>query len=105
MNDTLGSLRLKIASLYSESIESSDLGNVALEIILKRNEARSELEQSPTFDKKTEVERRIDELHEFERVIVSLYMLQGVKSTSGKTFKQYGFTKPRYHLFSKRMRS
>ena len=105
MRDTFDGLRRKIASLYNESIESSDLGNIALEIILKRNEARSELEQSPTFDKKTEVERRIDELHEFERVIVSFYMLQGMKSTSRKMFKPYDFTKPKYHLFSKRIRT
>lgn len=105
MSDTLDSLRRKIASLYNEGIESSDLGNIALEIILKRNEAERELEQGSTLHKKTEIQRRIDELYEFERVIVSLYMLQGMKPTSGTTFKSYDFARPKYHLFGKGIRS
>ena len=85
----------------NEKINPNDLGNVALEVILRRNEARNELAGNLTFDKKNEMERRIDELHEFERVIASLYMLQGVKSSHGKLFDLSDFTKPKYELFGK----
>lgn len=101
MNDTLDNLRRKIASLYNERNDPNELGNIALEIILRRNEVRSQLENNPTFDKKNEIERTIDELHEFERAIVSLYVLQGMKQGSGKSFMS-DFTKSKYKLFNPR---
>ena len=105
MTDQLDGLRMKIASLYNERVTSNDLGIIALEIILKRNEARSELESNPTFDKKHEVERRIDDLHEFERVIVSMHMLQGIKPSHEKLFSMTDFIKPNYQLFNKKISS
>lgn len=102
MADSLENLRLKLASLYNEGIESSELGNLALEIILERNKARNELEHNPTPNKKVEIENKIEELREFERAVVSLYMLQGVKTSGGKAFKLSDFTKPRYNLFTKK---
>lgn len=102
MTDTLDNLRRRIASLYNEN-DPNDLGNIALEVILKRNEARSELEHDPTLDKKHEIQRRIDELHEFERAIVSLYMLQGVTPSSEKFFDMSDFTKTRYQVFNKKV--
>jgi hypothetical protein len=100
MTDTLDNLRRRIVSLYNQRTDSNELGTVALEILLKRNEARNELENNPTFDKKNEVERRIDELHELERIIVTLYMLQGTKSISGKSFTVSDYAKSKYRLFN-----
>ena len=102
MTDTLDGLRRSIASLYNKNT-TNNLGSVALEIILKRNEARDELEHSPSLDKKEEINCRIDELHEFERVIVSLYMLQSIKSSHGKLLDMPDFTKQKYYLFNRRI--
>lgn len=105
MADNLDGLRMKIASLYNERIAPNELGTIALEIILKRNEAKSELENDPTLDKKHEVELRIDDLHEFERVVVSMYMLQGITSPHEKLFNMSDFTRANYQLFNKKISS
>jgi len=101
MSSALDNLRSRIASLY-ENPSGESLGKLALEILVKRNEARSELEHLPTLDKKHEIERRIDALHEIENAIVSLYMLQGIKSTK-KPFNLSDITQTKYHLFSKKV--
>ena len=38
--------------MFVNGVNATELGGIAIEIILKRNDARNELERNPTFDKK-----------------------------------------------------
>ena len=99
----LDGLRRKIAIMYDSGVNSSELGNIALEIILKRNDARDDLEHNPTMDKKIEIQQKIDALHELERAIVSLHVIGTIKSTSRKSFDLANFTKTHYTMFNKKI--
>ena len=99
--EMIGELQNKVASLYNKQIDSDTLGSIALEIILKRNEAELELTKTPTKDKKIEIDNKIKILHELETAIVSLHMMQGLH-LSHKPFGLQYFKKSKYDLYGKR---
>ena len=101
----LDELRRKIAILYNKEIDPVDLGNIALEIIVKRNQLRDDMERNPTLDKKTEYQHNVSSLNELERVLVSLYSISRIKSGHKQPFNLINFTKPRYWLFDKKVSS
>ncbi len=84
-------LRNKIASSYGKGINPKELGDVALELLLIRNEIHHKLDEETTFKQKEEMKKTIEELHDLERVIVSMYMLQGMKATN-EPMSKYSFT-------------
>ncbi len=101
----LDHLRGKIASSYGQGMSTKELGDIALELLLLRNEVHHQLDENPTLDQKQEIHKTIEELHELERVIVSLYMLRGMKTTDEPlpNFADY-FTR-RYSVYRKPIKS
>jgi hypothetical protein len=65
--DRLEYLRSRIAEAYQSGAISSDLGDLALEILI----LRSELEESRTPESK----KMLDELRELEKSLISIYLL------------------------------
>lgn len=98
-------LRSKIATSYGQGVSTKELGDIALELLLIRNEVHQKLDENLTFDNKEEIQKTIDDLHELERVIVSMYMLQGMK-TSDKPIPKFSdmFTR-HYNIYRKAVRS
>ena len=101
-NYTLANLRRKIIAMYGKDVEPAAFGNIALEIIMKRNMIYKDLERDPTPEKKTECERSVSELEDLEKILISLYSLNRITSRK----QPFGLTRFRehdYHLFDKKV--
>jgi len=93
-------LRGKIATSYEEGINIKELGDVALELLFLRNEVyRKKEEGGLTPQQESEVKKTIDDLHELERFIISLYMVSGMTKLDKtySSFSDFRTTKYNYH--------
>jgi len=94
-------LRSKIATSYQEGVNVKELGDIALELLLLRNEVyRRREEEHLSPQEKIEIQKTIDDLHELERFITSLYMVSGMKKMD-KTYPFFSDFKTRKFSYHK----
>jgi hypothetical protein len=75
----LDHLRGRIAAAYQKGRDPKELGDIALELLVRKTEIERKLDESPTFASKKEIEGTLEGLRELEKTIVSLYMLNRLR--------------------------
>ena len=93
-------LRSKIATSYEGGINVKELGDIALELLLLRNEVYRKKEEGLKPQEEKETKKTIDDLHELERFIISLYIMSGVPK-SDKTYSFFNDFKTRKYSYHK----
>ncbi len=78
-NDQLQHIRNEIVEAYQKDGESSELGNLALEVLM----LRTELEEKDDSESK----KALEELRELEKSLISIYMMGRLK-TSKRPFSK-----------------
>ncbi|MGI0072847.1 MAG: hypothetical protein ACREA3_03425 [Nitrosotalea sp.] len=94
-------LRSKIATSYEDGINVKELGDLALELLVLRNDVYRRKEENPTDEEKKEIDKTIEELHELERFIISLYMVSGMQNID-RTYPFFSDFKTRKYSYHKR---
>ena len=93
-------LRSKIATSYEQGVNVKELGDIALELLFLRNEVYRKKEENLAPQEEREVKQTIDDLHELERFIISLYMVSGLKKID-KTHAFFSDFKTRKYNYRK----
>lgn len=89
-------LRSRVADMYSSGINSSELGNIALELLALRNE----LETKPSKLPKGKLKKFKQSLRELEKTVISLYMLNMLSEKPHRRIENYLFRE--YSIYQKR---
>jgi len=79
-------LRSRVTALYSGGVDLKELGDLALEILIARNEVETRLEKDAND---SEAKNIITQLRELEKVVISLYALARLGPVSSTYFRNY----------------
>jgi hypothetical protein len=89
-------LRSRVADMYSSGSDSYELGNIALEILAIRNNLETKSKKIP----REKLEKYMKSLHELEKTVISLYMLNMINEKREHGIEDYFFRE--YPTYEKR---
>jgi hypothetical protein len=90
-------LRSRVAEMYGSGVNSSELGNVALELLAIRNDLETKSDELS----KEKLEKFTQSLRELEKTVISLYMLSMLSDNKQHGIEGHLFRR-QYSIYQKR---
>lgn len=101
LSTKLDYLRGRIAIMYEKGVDAKELGDIALELLIRRNEVEHRLDENPTSEIKKEIRQTLDALRELEKAIISVYMLNRLSGKKEFQSPYLDYMSRRYSIYRK----